>query len=301
MKTENQLRNIRLIEKHSKNSVEAILQASASDPLFVCDFYVEDIERGQRIPAGYQSGRVINIDHHAPTDEMSRVVSSTNLVLQYVAEHGQQPEHDVLINHCDCDSVLSSGVLSGVLEPRKEYGQAALIADHKGDENPIADLLQSIEHARDLSYSFECLALLEAGKPLPPSAEDSLINRKRLREKAQSVVAQGKFQRKGPLAYAVLDERVDAELFLPLFPDAAIVMYAFPRTREGGKFGMKVRLGKGAPEGLNLHKIGIRDFDPAFGGRWNAGSNTRGGGTDLDPEIYAQQLADRLEDFEAQS
>jgi hypothetical protein len=38
----------------------------------------------------------------------------------------------------------------------------------------------------------------------------------------------------------------------------------------------RIRLGPKAPEGLSLHKLGVSDFDPYYGGRFNAGSNKRG-------------------------
>ena len=56
---------------------------------------------------------------------------------------------------------------------------------------------------------------------------------------------------------------------------------------------MKVRLGAGAPQGMTLQGLGIETFDPAYGGRWNAGSNKRGGGTTLQPAQYAERLRER--------
>jgi hypothetical protein len=58
---------------------------------------------------------------------------------------------------------------------------------------------------------------------------------------------------------------------------------------------MKLRLGLAAPPGLTLQRLGVQAFDPRYGGRWNAGSNKRGGGTDIPPERYAQLVADRLQ------
>ena len=293
-KIEDAFENISLIEKFSRNSPDDILESFSSDPVFVCDFYVDGAEEGRRERWGYRLGRIINIDHHAPTDEMATTVSSSPLVLEYLRVHGSVRTHDVVINHTDCDSILSSCMLSGILEPLPRYAEAALSADHRGDADPIADLLQAIEHERSIPFSLSCLSSLESGEALPERARDALDNRKRLREKAERVVKEGRFKQLGHVTYAILDERVDAELLLPLFPSAAVVMYAFPRHKEGGRYGMKVRLAQGAPTGLSLIKLGIQDFDPAFGGRWNAGSNDRGKGTDLNPDDYAKELNRRV-------
>ncbi len=56
----------------------------------------------------------------------------------------------------------------------------------------------------------------------------------------------------------------------------------------------KIRLGPAAIAGSSLHQLGIREFDPAFGGRWNAGSNTPNLGTSIHPEAYKAELLKRL-------
>ena len=57
---------------------------------------------------------------------------------------------------------------------------------------------------------------------------------------------------------------------------------------------MKLRLGPAAPPGMTLQRLGIQEFDGAYGGRWNAGSNKRGDGTDMSPEAYARVVTERL-------
>jgi hypothetical protein len=57
---------------------------------------------------------------------------------------------------------------------------------------------------------------------------------------------------------------------------------------------MKLRLGTRAPEGFTLHDLHMTDFDPAYGGRWNAGSNARAGGTTIPPARYAEEVRQRL-------
>ena len=54
---------------------------------------------------------------------------------------------------------------------------------------------------------------------------------------------------------------------------------------------VKLRLGQAAPAGLSLHDLKLSAWDKNFGGRWNAGSNKRGGGTDIAPVDYAAQVA----------
>jgi hypothetical protein len=77
-----------------------------------------------------------------------------------------------------------------------------------------------------------------------------------------------------------------------LLPKAVVILTAF-RNQES-RWVMKLRLGLGAPPGTTLQRLGIKEFDPAYGGRWNAGSNKRGGGTDISPEVYARAVAERL-------
>jgi hypothetical protein len=39
----------------------------------------------------------------------------------------------------------------------------------------------------------------------------------------------------------------------------------------------------------------LREFDPVYGGRWNAASNRRGGGTTIDAGHYAAEVRRRVE------
>jgi hypothetical protein len=48
------------------------------------------------------------------------------------------------------------------------------------------------------------------------------------------------------------------------------------------------------PPGFTLHSLGIQLWNPGFGGRWNAGSNKRGGGTTIEPRDYANRLLAKL-------
>jgi len=295
-----------------------ILALHARADLLACDFYVEGIEHGEEVPGGYRLGRILNVDHHAPTPRMRRRISSTNLALELVEAGGAEPGEDavVVVNHIDCDSVLSSGILAGRLPPDPRFGEAAIAADHTGEENEIADLLQGIDAEitrrtgstrrtlRDYEFAIENLErLLVAGhQRLDDLAKDALEARLRKRGEAEALVSRGGFQKAGPLYFAVVDEPIEGELFFKLLPDAAVIMLANRLSGERPRWQVRLRLGEAAPRGLALFDLGIPDFDPNFGGRWNAGSNRRRDpvtglrGTDLDPEEYASRLVERLMD-----
>ena len=102
----------------------------------------------------------------------------------------------------------------------------------------------------------------------------------------------GRIRLDGPLAFGVLDESIDGEFFPALLPKAVVILTAAPH--QPPRWVMKLRLGLAAPPGMTLQRLGIQEFDPAYGGRWNAGSNKRGGGTDMLPEVYARAVTERL-------
>lgn len=286
---------VQLIEKNQHISAAELEARFRTGDIIACDFYVSRIEEGEAVTGGFRRGRIMNVDHHAPVREMSRPISSTNLAIDLVKAHGPQREATVLINHTDCDSILSSAIVAGVLEPEDRFGEAAIIADHRGSANDIADLLQGLGPPRDVAHSLESLERLLAGEPLDDAAAAALAKRRQKRERAREVVASGAFRQFGRLAFAVLPERFDGELFPPLLPDAALLMFAAPLKEDPSRWVVKIRMGWSAPDRLDLHDLDVPDIDPTFGGRWNAGSNTRGGGTDLDPEHYASQVAARLD------
>ena len=287
--------NVHLIEKVQHISISDLEQRFPDGRIAACDFYVTHIEEGEEVTAGYELGRILNIDHHAPMPRMAHAISSTNLAIAMVNEQGPLPDAATVINHTDCDSVLSCAIVSGVLEPLPIFGEAAIIADHRGDENDISDLLQGLGPKRDLPYSLENLRRLLAGEALQDEAQIALDKRRAKRDKAREVVESGAFRQVGKLAFAVLPERFDGELFPPLLPEAALLMFAAPLKEDPSKWVVKVRMGRNAPDGLNINDLGVRQIDKSFGGRWNAGSNTRGGGTDIDPEHYAERLSRNLD------
>jgi hypothetical protein len=283
--------DIHLLPSSSRVTPEQLTAVFAAG-VTACDFYVVGAEEGQDVPGGYQIGAILNVDHHAPTPRMTRFVSTTNLAIERFAESGR-PEPPIVVNHTDCDSVLSAGILSGRLDPRVEYGAAALAADHTGDAHPIADLLQALDVHRDLALSFDSLRRRLAGAPLGPDAADALPHRLWKRDAAARAVASGRVVVSGRLAFGALDHPLDSEFFPALLPAAAVILLASRRS-PSSPWAMKLRLGMAAPADLSLHDLHIHDMDPAYGGRWNAGSNTRGGGTRLEPDVYAAGIQRRL-------
>lgn len=276
---------------------EQLLPLNPEGPVIACDFHVESIHLlGEEVESGYRLGRLLNIDHHAPVPRMRRRISSARLAIAHVAREGiAGSDTAVVINHTDCDSVLSSAILLGLLAPEPAYAEAAVAADHTGEANVIADLLQGLEHRRDFTMSLRNLLLMQAGAPLEAEATALVGDRLRRRERAAELVRAGAFRRVGRLALAVLQEETEGEHFPALLPEVPLLMLATPCPKPARAWKVKLRLGRAAPDGLSLAMLDINEFDPRYGGRWNAGSNRRGGGTTVEPERYAELVAERLE------
>ncbi len=159
---------------------EEVLDLCPSGEIFACDFYLTDAETWAEKAWGFQLGRVTNVDHHAPVARMRQHLSSTNLALLRVRQEGVVAAGShIVLNHTDCDSVLSAAVLSGAVEPSDELGVAAIAADHTGEPNAIADLLQAVDALRDYDLSQRNLRLLLEDKPLEPVAQEALGSRHR--------------------------------------------------------------------------------------------------------------------------
>lgn len=254
-------------------------------PHVACDTYVDGIEKPATLatltPWGWVLGASENIDHHAPHEAFTANISSANLALRRVAAQGivaaKLPVH---ITHTDCDSILSAGIVSGVLPPDSAFGDAAIAADHTGEAHPIADLLQAIENTRSLDISFTALEAYLAGHTLPSDAERALADRLARREQAAAAVRDGRFTIDDGFAWADFDEPMEGEFFPALLPDARVIVTSSPHPDEATHRAVKVRLGQQARAGETLHSLKFNEYEPTFGGRWNAGSNKRGGGTE---------------------
>jgi hypothetical protein len=280
-------------------SLEAAMAASPVNPVVVADCYVEHVESWTPRPWGWQTdsgGRVIlNVDHHAEDERFFRLVSSGNLAIQYVETEGVLPATaPVLINHTDCDSILSAAILTGLLPPDEAYGIAVIAADHTGEPNPIADLLQALDPLRDVELSLRNLHYLLRNEPMETQAVELLKKRLNDRCRVKELVQSGAFQMLGSVAVAKLtrDDKVAGELLPNVLPDAAVIISASPL--DNGGLETKVRLGMAAGSGETLHSLGVQQWERNFRGRWNAGSTKRSGGSTIDPISLARHLAETL-------
>lgn len=256
-----------------------------------CDFYVDGAERGRDIPGGYEIDGILNIDHHSPVEHMMRNVTSTNLALGQMRHSGPlEPGAMVIISHTDCDSVLSASIMAGELPLDDKFGAAAIAADHTGAPNEIADVLQSLDWKRDFYFSLRNLRKILDGEALDRTAQPSYLQRLKKREAAEAAIVNRRVQLEGQLAFGVLESKIDGEFFPSKLPSAALILLMTPRS-DSNRWDAKMRLGQTAPRGASLHHLRTERFDPAFAGRWNAGSNARNGGTDMKPETYAQTVA----------
>jgi hypothetical protein len=88
------------------------------------------------------------------------------------------------------------------------------------------------------------------------------------------------------------EQRVSGEFLPPLLEHAWAIVSGSPMD---GLWENKIRLGLGAPEGMNLFAMGVGIAEPMFGGRWNAGSTKRAGGSIRTPREVAVCLANLIE------
>lgn len=128
-----------------------IMRDKAFKHLILLDQCVVDIEaEGKKVSYGYEVQKddlkLTIIDHHVSDPYFSKR-STGNLAIRYILDTSEGPPKDakIGITHGDCDSVIASLIMLGVLQPDSIYGDAVLAADHSFIENPIADLLQAIE------------------------------------------------------------------------------------------------------------------------------------------------------------
>jgi hypothetical protein len=289
-------RPITLLKESSIVTREELETLFPNKHIIACDFPVEGIEEnGEEILGGYKIGNITNIDHHALTDRMAKHISSTTLAIEYVKNNQLKQGDVVVIHHTDCDSVLSSVIMRGILSPDSKFNDAAIAADHTGQENMIADLLQSISDKRDLEFSLKNLELLLDNKDLEPEAKRLLQTRYDDRIRAKKLVESGEFKSYGDVYFVKIDERIDGELMPALIPNAAVILLAIPMKNNSSKLEIKVRLGFKAQKGFYIQQQNL----PDFGGRWNAGSTKRSGGTLLSVEDYARIVKERLDKYAA--
>lgn len=282
------LDKIKLIEKKPHNPVEELQDMFPNKKLFVCDFYVKESEQGIKQPFGLEFKNVTNIDHHAPIPEMSGHISSGILASRYVQKNGPISKGIILINHCDCDSIISSFLMAGIIQPDKKFDNAVIAADHTGVDNEIADLLQSIQYNRNVLFITKNLFLFLEGKEIEPEAQKLVKKKQEEKKLIQSMITGGKVKTVGDVVVIVTKEEIDPTFAIKSMPEAKVIIAAYPRT-DNNKWNVRVRLGQAA-EDIELNTMEI----PDFGGRWNAGSTRRTGGTDIPPEEYAQIINEKI-------
>jgi hypothetical protein len=280
MKIIQEYENIYLIEKNANNTLQELKDTFPNRRICVCDFYVADSEKDKDLKKGaFSFGDLLIIDHHLDIPKMCRHICSTTLAINYVTKYGPlDDEYVVVINHTDTDSILSSLIMRGKLEPRGEYSKAAIAADHTGKENVISDILQSLEDDKRLQNSIEIL-------------QKVVKNRLCVRQTLKAMSDNNEFKFEGGVAYKILEGKIDAGLVPWIFPhaDAIVVAWLMPPGSKG-KWGIKIRLGSNT-KGISLKKMGL----PDAAGRWNAFSTTRHGGTNIEPQKYAEIVKNGIE------
>lgn len=275
--------SIHLIEKKSDNSPRDLKSRFSDKQICVCDFYVSASEEGNIDEDGVNYfDDLLIIDHHANKPLYQRDVTSTEIACRYVKKHGWLgSDYITLINHTDTDSILSAFIMNGKLEPLDEYVEAAKAADHTGVENLISDLLQSLEDDRSIERSIGLLRKVLLKR----------IKTRKILSQLTNSDAPTKFEWLDGIAYVEIDETIDAGLAPPFLPNAKVVLISSPMPEGSkGKWRIRARLGQQA-ENIDMNKLDL----PDFGGRWNAGSTSRHGGTNYDLEEYVKLLKEKLD------
>ncbi|MBP6975029.1 MAG: hypothetical protein KBB54_03775 [Candidatus Pacebacteria bacterium] len=292
-----------LFPESSKITLEQIREKMGNDKkIIVCDFYVDQIDSigGSKVePFGLVVENIINIDHHAPIGSMERQVSSATLAIEFVKREGVLPDAETVINHTDCDSVLSSSIIRGMLPPEERFSDAAIAADHTGEPNEIADLLQALQEKRDVGYSLHHLSQLLGNAPIDEEVQKLVNKRLHEREEAKGLVENGMFKTIGKVAYAETEAKFDGSFLPALLPESWVIILSYPYKENGAivpyQYETKIRLGKNVPAGFTLQQLKLGETAIHWGGRWNAGSNKRAGGSTLSAEECANIIAEKLE------
>jgi len=264
--------------------------------VYACDFYVDGFENGEIRPSGILKEDILNIDHHADIVEMRKMISSGNLSIRHVNTHGIDPNVPIFINHTDADSMISSLIMAGVLPPEEDlFGAAVIAADHSGAPNAIADLLQGLDEKQDYNFSAMALIDLLAGETLQPFASEALISRQTARLRAMEIANNpDHVQTLEHVALVQVNEAVSGEMYSNLFKTQSVVILV--QTLNNNPI-HRIRLTtKGMEQSLSLHGLKLSEILPGWGGRWNAGSDRRAGGSDqsYSPMDLAQEIQNRL-------
>jgi hypothetical protein len=279
LKIDDFYKRIYLVEKKSENSASELKSTFPNQNLCICDFYIKGSEHGQIEDSGAITfNDLLLIDHHMALPYFMRQISSTVIANRYVRKNGKiNTDYKIIINHTDTDSILSSLIMAGNLPPDDIFEQAAICADHTGKENTISDILQALEDDRKIKGSIDVLMKV-------------LEKRYYAREEIKRLAQNNHFKWNGEIAYIILDNSIDAGLAPAFLPNAKVILIASLMPKGSvRKWKVRVRLGiKG--DGIVLNRLGL----PDAGGRWNAVSTSRNGGTDIEPEKYVEIIKNLL-------
>jgi hypothetical protein len=284
-----------LIEPREEYSSDELITAFPGRPICCCGFRIAWGEsRSYSTPEGViLSEDLASVDNHRGLDTYpSQEITSTTIAIDYVRKHGLGCEYVCIVNRVDADSVLSALIMSGVLKPSDEWVRASLAAEHTGEANPVADLLQSLEPDRDLDRSIDALV--------------KVTQRLKSRDRLRQYVKKGRFRRKGDVAYVVLGEgeQLDSALLPSVaFEDADlssawVFLAASPVLGKSGFWRIWLRLGRAAEisdDDYNNFKIPptslhMFDLSGSFDVTWQAAD----GETNIEPEEFVRCLDERL-------
>jgi hypothetical protein len=260
----------------------------------ICDFHVKNCELGHLEktlgdkPRCIRYQDILIIDHHADIHHMRKRITSTTLAKRYVRKYGPLGVNSViLINHLDCDSILSSLIMSGEISNRKKYVTASIDSDHTGMKNILADIINSQFMENNLKESI--LSVLEYEQKQTIRHKASQLLSKREIDRKNALELSNQFKKEGAVYYFISKEpaNFDAALFVPFFKHAKVILIATPL--ENKLWNIKIRLGRKA-KNIHLNNLNL----PKFGGRWNAGGTGWEGGTKIHPKKYAKLINDKI-------
>ena len=293
--------NLSLIPAKRLNTASTLRAQFPGGRLYACDFYIENIEDHRSMAFGYAHEEIplINIDHHAPASRMYQHISSGNLALEFLKEHPAIAEEDSLVlNHTDCDSILTGLLMRGLLPAEQHFGEIVLAADHTGRYHPLADLLQSLYEQRDIGLSVRNLARALTGQTLEEKAWNLFLHRLSQREATRQLIHGQNIRCKGDVAVVPYHPDLYNPLLPSLLPEAALIVIVGKPGPTSTTTTTGMRLGLNAKHGMTLFDLDITGtIDPNFGGRWNAGANARGGGSSMHSEEYVERIVHAVQQW----
>ncbi len=290
------------------DSLFDLLKESGNKRMIILDQKVKDIENlGTRAPYGYDISRdglnITVIDHHVSDPELS-ALSTGVLVLRYLHDHFTADKDTmVCITHKDCDSLLSSLMITGALPPLDIYGEAVMAADHTGQADAIADLLQAIEEGpksgeilakERLAFSIRELGALLSGNKLSEDSQRFYDDRVSARE-----VWKGRLkdfvQLENGTFYYIFNEKVLSdpcpEFVSVLLPEAKLILVFHNDTSNHDFLQLRVLRGIAGEDKFRVDDPNLIFPEVAgFGGRSDAGSNRRGGVSIVNPVQVAEKI-----------